>query len=58
MKKLTVLTIVILFAIACNNATEKESAGPDTTSGLPAPATVDTSSLQPDTAKVEKALRK
>jgi hypothetical protein len=58
MKKLTILTLVILVTIACNNAAEDESTGPDTTSGLPAPATVDTSKLQADSPNVEKALRK
>jgi hypothetical protein len=58
MKQLTVITAAILLMLACNNAAEPESAGPDTSSSLPAPATVDTNSLQPDTPKVERALRK
>jgi hypothetical protein len=58
MKKLTVIAFVILVVIACNNAADQESTGPDTTSGLPEPATVDTARLQADSPNVEKALRK
>jgi len=57
MKQLTVIAAAVLLFLACNNAADTES-GPDTSSSLPAPATVDTNSLKPDSPQVEKALRK
>jgi hypothetical protein len=58
MKQLTVIAAAILLFLACNNAADPEADGPDTSSSLPAPATVDTNSLRPDSPQVEKALRK
>ena len=58
MKKLIFILATIVLCIACNNAADQDTDGPDTTSSLPAPATIDTNSLKPDTPRVEKALRK
>lgn len=58
MKTFSVIAAVFLLLAACNNASDEQQQHADTTSSLPAPATIDTGSLKPDTPKVEKALRK
>jgi hypothetical protein len=58
MKTLPLIVAALFIMTSCNNAADNQADQPDTTSSLPAPATVDTSSLQTDSPKVEKALRK
>lgn len=58
MKIFSFIIAVIFIMTSCNNAADDQAVQPDTTSSMPAANTIDTSKLQADTPKVERALRK